>query len=107
MEATQASQASGSNAVGPSALATVDDWPFISHDATLSSTCNHHEKAGSSYQPASTWEAKGKLRMAPSIQNLLPLHNECTSSLTSSSLFQLASFSAMLAGKSYAQRLVC
>ena len=33
-------------------------WPFISRDAMLSSTCNHREKAESSYQPASTWEAK-------------------------------------------------
>ena len=33
-------------------------WPFISHDATLSSTCNHRKKAESRFQPASTWEVK-------------------------------------------------
>ena len=55
LEVTQVSQASGSNAVGPSASVTVDDEAvpglFISRDAMLSSTCNHREKAESNYQP--------------------------------------------------------
>ena len=60
--------AKSSDAVGPSASAMIDDeaGPFISRDATLFSTCNHCEKAESSYQPASTWEAgsEGQLCMA-------------------------------------------
>ena len=52
--------AESSNAVGPSASAPVPGYSFLVmlRDATLSSACNHREKAESNYQPASTWEAK-------------------------------------------------
>ena len=58
--------AESSDAVGPSASATVDKFEAVPghsflamlRDATLSSACKHREKAESSYQPASTWEAK-------------------------------------------------
>ena len=58
--------AESSDAVGPSASATVDKFEAVPghsflvmlRDATLFSACNHREKAESSYQPPSTWEAK-------------------------------------------------
>ena len=78
-QASQASQVSGSNAVGPSASATVDNEAVPGHSFLVTLCCPQPatiaRKRKNSYQPASTWEAKGQLRVAPSIPNLLPLHN--------------------------------
>ena len=75
LEATQVSQVSGSNAVGPSASATVDDEVvpglFISCDGMLSSTCNHREKAESNYQPPPCEKRRSAVR-GTFDPNLLP-----------------------------------
>ena len=55
MEVTQTVQVSGSNAMGPSASAIVDDEAVPGHSFLMTLCC---PQAATIDQPASTWEAK-------------------------------------------------
>ena len=89
MAATQASQASGSNAVGPSGSVTVDDEAVPGHSFLAMLHCPQPATIARKQQVAINPPPCGKQRSATRgifDPKSVTLHNECESSLTSSSL---------------------